>query len=162
MSTPTMTLSPASGTFPFQEKTIPMPSGTKVILGSTEVSTGLPARVPSASNGWFPPKQTEDSAIASVSPLPLSSSHAEIWCDGGKHVLTFLALPLMQVYIRDLDSAFGTYVNAMRISKTTILKAGDTICLGSRIARNGKTPAYITDFHLSPVVAKVSLSGVSS
>jgi len=30
--------------------------------------------------------------------------------------------------------------------------------LGSRITRNDKTPAYITEFHLSPVVAKVLLN----
>ena len=83
MSAPTITLSPAAGSFPFQVKTIPLPSGTKVILGSTEVTTGH-ARHSTTSNGWFPPKQTEDSAIPSVSPLPLSPSHAEIWCDGGK------------------------------------------------------------------------------
>ncbi|KAF8954894.1 hypothetical protein BDZ97DRAFT_1862375 [Flammula alnicola] len=153
MSTPTLTLSPASGTFPFQTKSLSLPSGTKIILGSTEASSAgsqQPARVPSATNGWFPPKQTEDASIPSVSPLPLSSSHAEVWCDGGK------------VYIRDLESAFGTFVNGLRITKDTILKAGDTISLGSRVARNDKTPAYITDFHLSPVIAQVSLTGVSS
>ncbi|KIM42424.1 hypothetical protein M413DRAFT_444842 [Hebeloma cylindrosporum] len=130
MSSPTVTLSPASGTFPF-----PSTCGW---------------RVPCSSNGWFPPKDTEDNAIPSVSPLPLSSSHAEIWQDGGK------------IYIRDLESAFGTFVNGLRISKGTVLKTGDTISLGSRIARNDKTPAYITEFHLCPVIAQVSLAGVSA
>jgi len=152
MSTPSVTFSPASGTFPFQVKTISLPSGIKIILGSTETISGSrqPARVPSSSNGWFPQKETEDTTIPSVSPLPLSSSHAEIWCDNGK------------VYIRDLESAFGTFVNGLRISKSISLKTGDTISLGSRIARNEKTPAYITDFHLCPVIAKVSLTGVTA
>jgi hypothetical protein len=70
-------------------------------------------------------------------------------------------------------------VNGLRIEKGIILKTGDIIVqiffpfpsdqfliifyqsLGSRIARNEKTPAYITDFHLRPVIAKVSLTGVS-
>ena len=82
MSTPTVTLSPASGTFPFQVKKLSLPSGTKIILGSTEATSGW--RQPSSSNGWFPPEETEDTAIPNVSPLPLSSSHAEIWQDGGK------------------------------------------------------------------------------
>jgi len=83
MASPSVTLTPVAGAFPFPTKTICLPSGTKIILGSTEVTSGL-ARVPTSQNGWFPPKQTEDSAIASVSPLPLSGSHAEVWYDGGK------------------------------------------------------------------------------
>ncbi|PPQ72687.1 hypothetical protein CVT25_012288 [Psilocybe cyanescens] len=161
MSTPTIDLSPAPGTFPFSAKTIPI-SSAKVTLGSIEVTeSGKAAHVPSTSNGWFPAKMTD--SVSSVSPLPLSSSHAQIWCDGGK------------VYIRDLDSAFGTYVNGLRVSSDTILKSGDTIpvhksshltsfnkSLGSRIVRNEKTPAYITDLHLSPVIASVSINGLSS
>ncbi|KAH9477673.1 Vacuolar protein sorting-associated protein 64 [Psilocybe cubensis] len=148
MSTLTIGLSPAPGTFPFTAKNIPI-SSTKVILGSIEVTEpGKAARIPSTNNGWFPPKSTD--SVTGVSPLPLSSSHAYIWCDGGK------------VYIRDLDSAFGTFVNGMRISNDTVLKSGDTISLGSRIVRNEKTPAYITDLHVSPIIATVSIKGSRS
>ncbi|KAF8157060.1 hypothetical protein B0H34DRAFT_657551 [Crassisporium funariophilum] len=150
-SHPVMTLTPIVGTFPFTTKQIALPPGTKVILGSTEVTaTRQSVRIPTATNGWFPPESTEDTSIPSVTPLPLSPSHAQVWSDGGK------------VHIRDLDSAFGTFVNGTRISKDALLKTGDTIRLGTRIPRNEKTPAYITDFHLVPVVAKVSLTGASS
>ncbi|PPR03649.1 hypothetical protein CVT24_007763 [Panaeolus cyanescens] len=149
----TLTLSPAAGSFPFPTKVLSLPSGTKVVLGSTEISPNAPRqslRVATTSNGWFPPTQTEDNSISLVSPLPLSSAHAEIWSEGGR------------IFIRDLDSAFGTYVNGLRISKDATLKAGDTISLGTRIARNAKTPAYITDFHLIPIIATVTPTNVSA
>ncbi|KAF8189303.1 hypothetical protein BJ912DRAFT_377316 [Pholiota molesta] len=145
---PTLTLFSVSGSFPFQTKHLPLSPGSKITLGSTEGTAGTrqSIHVAATNNGWFPPKQTGDSTIPPVSPLPLSSSHAEVWLDGGN------------VYVRDLDSAFGTFVNGLRIAKSNPLKTGDTITLGSRIPRNEKTPAYITDLHLSPVIIKVSLS----
>ncbi|KAF9482732.1 hypothetical protein BDN70DRAFT_403502 [Pholiota conissans] len=149
MPVPTLTLFSVSGSFPFQTKHLPLSTGTKVTLGSTEGPSGgarQPARVAANNNGWFPPKHTGNSTVPPVSPLPLSSSHAEVWMDSGI------------VYIRDLESAFGTFVNGLRITQNTPLKTGDTITLGSRIPRNEKTPAYITDLHLSPVIIKVSLS----
>lgn len=86
MPTPTLTLFSVSGSFPFQTKHLPLSPGTKITLGSTEgTSTGMrqSIRVPSTNNGWFPPKQTGGSTVPPVSPLPLSSSHAEVWLDGG-------------------------------------------------------------------------------
>ncbi|KAF8799780.1 hypothetical protein BYT27DRAFT_7005378, partial [Phlegmacium glaucopus] len=105
-------------------------------------------RTPTTSNGWFPPRLTGDITTPKISPLPLSSSHAEIWCEGGR------------VYIRDLNSPFGTFVNGLKISKVTTLLTGDTVSLGSRLPRSDKTPAYITDLHLTPVIMKVSFENV--
>ncbi|TFK33969.1 hypothetical protein BDQ12DRAFT_690373 [Crucibulum laeve] len=147
---PTVNLSPTGGSFPFLSKQLSLTPSSRILLGS-EVSDNASerGRRASVSNGWFAPKSTEDDAIALVSPLPLSTAHAELWISGGK------------VYIHDLDSPFGTYVNDVKITKATALRDGDTIRLGSTIARNSKTPAYITDDHLRPVVARVSLLGVS-
>ncbi|CAA7268318.1 unnamed protein product [Cyclocybe aegerita] len=133
MST-TLKLSPAAGTFPFAAKAITLAAGTRVTLGSTEMTgAGGPPRTATSANGWFAPKRTEDITLPDVSPLPLSPSHAEVWTDGGK------------VYIRDLDTAFGTFVNGTRILIATALNTGDTISLGSRIPRNDKTPSQPCD-----------------
>lgn len=87
MSTIILILTPATGSFPFQSKTLTVPSGTKIMLGSTEGTVNgarSSVRVPSMTNGWFAPRQTEDYSMPAVSPLPLSSSHAELWADGNK------------------------------------------------------------------------------
>ncbi|KAF8908589.1 hypothetical protein CPB84DRAFT_1674115 [Gymnopilus junonius] len=148
MSSPVITLSPVSGSFPFETKMIPLPSGTKIALGY-EMPNG-PARLPSTTNGWFAPQQTEDTAIDAVFPLPLSFLHAELWCDGGK------------VFIRDLKAPFGTLVNGTTITEDTVLKQGDVVGLGKKVPREDKTPVYLTDLHLCAVTAEVSISGLSS
>lgn len=94
--------------------------------------------MPSSSNGWFSPVPAADRSQPNISPLPLSSSHAELSFKNGKVRLRYhrctatTALNLCiscytQVYIKDLDSAFGTFVNGSRISGETQLNSGDIL-----------------------------------
>ncbi|KAF8067979.1 hypothetical protein FPV67DRAFT_1652877 [Lyophyllum atratum] len=150
-NTPMLSLSAVSGSFPFQTKYIPLSLDVRVTLGAEVDSDSGKTRAAAPTNGWFAPQRpSRTSGAPAVSPLPLSSSHCAVWWDG------------QQVHIRDLDSPFGTYVNDLKIEKTTALKSGDIITLGSKISRNSKTPSDITDEQLKPVVAKVTLAGVSS
>ena len=90
-------------------------------------------------------------------------------------------LPLLQIYIRDLDSPFGTFVNDVKIKNIVKLQTGDivvclssawvlqmvydSLCLqslGTQIPRNSNTPGYITDEQLKPVIARVTLMGIGS
>ncbi|KAF5318712.1 hypothetical protein D9619_010732 [Psilocybe cf. subviscida] len=142
-----LSMSASVGSFPFKTKSLSLATTGRVILGSTETSSSKEApHVPSSSNGWFSPVPAADRSQPNISPLPLSSSHAELSFKNGK------------VYIKDLDSAFGTFVNGSRISGETQLNSGDILSLGSPIPRNDKTPVYITNLHLVPVIAKVVLS----
>ncbi|KAF9457823.1 hypothetical protein BDZ94DRAFT_1272174 [Collybia nuda] len=157
-NTPMLNLTPVSGSFPFQPKYIPLTSAAKVVLGSdVRDTTSSSVRTATALNGWFaskPPPRINgvngDHALAPISSLPLSSSHSEIWLEEQK------------VYIRDLDTPFGTFVNNVKIKSTTVLKDGDIISLGIPIPRNRNTPSHITDEHLSPIIAKVVVAGVPS
>ncbi|KAG5653303.1 hypothetical protein H0H81_001263 [Sphagnurus paluster] len=148
-STPMLNLSPVSGSFPFVSKYIPMSRDVPVTLGAQVDAESGQSRAATETNGWFAPQRASRSNGGSaVSPLPLSSKHSEVWWDG------------IQIYIRDLDSPFGTYLNELRINGTKVLKTGDIVSLGTQIARNSKTPSYITDDHLKPIIAKVTLVGV--
>lgn len=76
--TPTLSLSPVSGSFPFQLKYIPfLIHDSKIILGWEPPDTGSGTRPTSPSNSWFAP-----SSPSFISPLPVSSSHCEVWWDG--------------------------------------------------------------------------------
>ncbi|KIJ99331.1 hypothetical protein K443DRAFT_175824 [Laccaria amethystina LaAM-08-1] len=140
-STPSLRLSPASGSFSFQPKQIKL-RDQRVALG-IEIPND-PAHTSSSSNGLFAVVRTGSST--GISPLPVSTSHAEVWLSGSK------------VYIRDLDSPFGTFVNGAKITTATLLRQGDILSLGSPVQRNSQTPAYITDDHLKPIIAKVVLA----
>ncbi|KAF9029108.1 hypothetical protein BDZ89DRAFT_1065633 [Hymenopellis radicata] len=142
-SGPIISLSPASGSYPFQTKYIPL-SSTKHVLGSVE-GGGKTPRKASTGNGWFASKT--DSA---ATPLTLSAVHAEVWMESG------------QVYLRDLDSAFGTYVNGAKVRSAVTLKTGDTLALGTKIDRNSRTPSNITDEQLLSITAKVTIVGITS
>ncbi|KIK04576.1 hypothetical protein K443DRAFT_4547 [Laccaria amethystina LaAM-08-1] len=141
VSTPSLHLSPTSGSFSFQPKQIKL-CDKRVVLG-IEIPDD-PAHTSSSSNGWFTVVRTRNST--GISPLPVSTSHAEVWLSGSK------------VYIRDLDSPFGTFVNGVKIKTDTLLQQGDVLSLGSPVQRNSQTPAYITDDHLKPIIAKVVLA----
>ncbi|KAL0958441.1 hypothetical protein HGRIS_000584 [Hohenbuehelia grisea] len=151
-NSPTLSLAPAAGSFQFQTKYIYFSDNAPVILGleGTDSATRHAERA-SPSNGWFSPKYVEaGGSIQTIAPLSLSLLHAEIWSENGR------------IYIRDLDSPFGTYVNDARVNGNPVtLKKGDTISLGHPIARNSNTPSYITDDHLKPIIARISLSGTS-
>ncbi|KNZ73625.1 hypothetical protein J132_10571 [Termitomyces sp. J132] len=105
-------------------------------------------RVASPTNGWFTSQKL--GGETPVLPLPLSSVHSEVWWDG------------LNIYIRDLDTPFGTYLNNIRLTGTKTIQSGDIISLGSKIARNSNTPKYISDDHLKPIIAKVSIAGITS
>ncbi|KAF5383240.1 hypothetical protein D9615_004865 [Tricholomella constricta] len=150
MGSPMLSLTAAVGSFPFQTKYIPMSRDVRIKLGAEVDADSGQTRSATQTNGWFAPQRSRVAEGSPVSPLPLSSSHSEFWWDG------------QQVYIRDLDSPFGTYVNDVKIKKAVVLSSGDIISLGSKISRNANTPSYITDDHLKPVIAKVTLAGVSS
>ncbi|KAG6910745.1 hypothetical protein DXG01_008277 [Tephrocybe rancida] len=148
VGSPTFSLAAVSGSFPFQTKYIALPLDVTVTLGAEVDSDSGRKRVSSPMNGWFAPQKLGGGSP--ISPLPLSSSHSEVWWDG------------VEVYIRDLDTPFGTYVNNVKVTGTRVIRAGDVISLGSKIARNSNTPKYISDEHLKPIMAKVSLSGITS
>ncbi|KAG7448939.1 uncharacterized protein BT62DRAFT_653610 [Guyanagaster necrorhizus] len=125
-SSPVLNLTSVSGGFPFQTKQISMAGKVKVLLGAVEGSATT--RKAGSTNGYFAPKsQTSDS------PLTLSVNHAEVWLENGR------------IYIRDLDSPFGTFVNDVRIESNFALKTGDILVLGKFLIRNMNTPADITD-----------------
>ncbi|KAG6836796.1 hypothetical protein H0H93_003042 [Arthromyces matolae] len=145
---PTLSLSAISGSFPFQTKYITLPLGAVIILGAEVDADSNQRRVASPSNGWFAPQKLGGGS--SISPLPLSSSHTQVWWDGSG------------VYIRDLDTPFGTYINNSRITGTRVVRSGDIITLGSQIPRNSNTPNYISDEHLKPIIAKISLAGITT
>ncbi|RDB18395.1 hypothetical protein Hypma_000353 [Hypsizygus marmoreus] len=156
MTTPMLNLSPVSGSFSFQAKYIPLSRDNIVVLGSEVSDESEESRTAAPTNGWFAPKRpiqingiVGGSAPPAISPLPLSSRHSEVWWNGH------------HVYIHDKESPFGTYVNDAKITKPTMLKTGDIISLGSQIPRNSHTPGYITDEHLKPIIAKVTLVGVA-
>ncbi|KAJ7594663.1 hypothetical protein C8J56DRAFT_445096 [Mycena floridula] len=146
-TTPMLGLTAVAGGFGFKTKYIPLPAAIKMTLGSQicESSSGQAQRVAQTINGWFEPKISQSNIP--VSPLSLSTFHAEVWVEDGK------------VYISDLQSAFGTFLNGEKIDKVT-LKTGDVITLGIHIRRNANTPSYISEDHLLPVVAKVSIYGL--
>ncbi|KAF7422946.1 hypothetical protein PC9H_011110 [Pleurotus ostreatus] len=147
-SSPMLNLAAATGSFPFPTKFIALPPDAKVTLG-LEQPAATSSRKAENMNGWFPHKQPSASGSNPIAPLPLSTAHAEVWSQGGK------------IFIRDLDSPFGTYVNDIKITGPTQLKRGDIISLGLHIPRNGKTPAYISDDELKPIIARVALTGTS-
>ncbi|KIY48713.1 hypothetical protein FISHEDRAFT_73366 [Fistulina hepatica ATCC 64428] len=126
-------LAPAPESIPFGTKYVALTSNP-TLLGS--YAPGLPGT---------PPPQVDNGIFMAV-PLSLGSAHAELWCEGGK------------VYIRDMDSAFGTFINDRRISGAAVLHSGDSLRLGSPIARNSNTPCDISDDQLKAVIARVSLS----
>ncbi|KAE9398776.1 hypothetical protein BT96DRAFT_777238, partial [Gymnopus androsaceus JB14] len=141
-----LALQAKAGSFPFASKYIPLPANVKAVLGSVVQDTNDGAtsgsRSATSTNGWFAPRRFQDSPNP-ISPISLSPNHAEIWSRNG------------QIFIKDLNSPFGTYVNGMRINGTVALKNDDTLTLGAVVGRNANTPAYITDEHLKPVIAKV-------
>ncbi|KAK0231118.1 hypothetical protein IW262DRAFT_1292065 [Armillaria fumosa] len=141
MSTsPVLNLACVSGSFPFQTKNISMAGGVKVLFGAVEGSSTT--RQGSSTNGYFAPRSQ-----TSESPLTLSVNHAEVWLENGR------------IYIRDLESPFGTFLNDVKISTDFALKTGDILALGKPLVRNTNTPSDITDDQLKCIVAKVTVVG---
>jgi len=81
------------------------------------------------------------------------------------------------VYIRDLKSQYGTFVNGVKIARPSLLQSGDIIVcftisltvgithqsfqtLGVEVSRTGLTSSSLTDDQLKPIVAKVTFSGL--
>ncbi|KAK2464704.1 hypothetical protein APHAL10511_003280 [Amanita phalloides] len=136
--------------FQFEAKRIPLPPDSRVLLGSVDGETLVdPQRTATSSNGFFSAINPPTKGAESITSLALSASHAEIWLKGH------------QVMLRDLDAPFSTFVNGIRLAGETVLKSGDIIALGYQLPRNDKTPANITDNHLKPIVAKVTVSVAS-
>ncbi|KAK0206202.1 hypothetical protein DFS33DRAFT_1381328 [Desarmillaria ectypa] len=139
-SSPVLNLACVSGSFPFQTKHISMAGSVKILLGAVEGSSTI--RQGSPTNGFFVQKsQTAES------PLTLSVNHAEVWLENGR------------IYIRDLESPFGTFVNDVKIRTDVTLKTGDILALGKTLVRNMNTPSDITDDQLKCIVAKVTVVG---
>ncbi|EAU82129.1 hypothetical protein CC1G_09588 [Coprinopsis cinerea okayama7 len=145
----TVTLSPHAGTFPFSAKQLLIIESKPITLGAASSSLSLndtESRRPLPSNGWFKSLQPKDDTTVDILPLSLSERHAQLRSDGKK------------VYIRDLDTPFGTFLNGTRLTQEVELKSGDVIALGSPIPRSSKTPKNITDDHLKCVMAQVTIS----
>ncbi|KAG8216582.1 hypothetical protein J3R82DRAFT_6766 [Butyriboletus roseoflavus] len=95
---PTISFTPTSDSSPFESKQLALSDKVRVQLESQS------SHAPSSSNGIFP-----------RGPLSLSTPHAEVWIQG------------KQVLIRDRSSAYGTYVNSIRIQNQTLLQDGDIV-----------------------------------
>lgn len=80
--------------------------------------------------------------------ISVSSPHAEIW------------LQNKQILIRDQNTAYGTYVNGIRIVQQTLLQNGDILTLGVPIIRSSGVPANVTNAQLKPIKAMVTIVGV--
>ncbi|KIJ63788.1 hypothetical protein HYDPIDRAFT_91601 [Hydnomerulius pinastri MD-312] len=128
---PTVSFTPTADSFPFQPKRLSLSDKVRVLLAP---QTTTP---PSSSNGVFP-----------QGSLSLGTPHAEVWIQG------------KQILIRDRGSTFGTYVNGIRIENQTLLQDGDIVILGRQLSRSPTTPSNITDTHLKPIEATVTIVGV--
>ncbi|OJA20609.1 hypothetical protein AZE42_07757 [Rhizopogon vesiculosus] len=80
--------------------------------------------------------------------ISLASPHVEIW------------LQSKQILIRDQKTAYGTYVNGVRIVQQTLLQNGDILTLGAPISRSSAVPAKVTNDQLKPIKALVTIVGV--
>ncbi|KAF8638979.1 hypothetical protein AX17_001811 [Amanita inopinata Kibby_2008] len=150
MATVIVSLQCMPESFHFDAKRIPLPKGSSILLGSVNSDSPRDVdRTALPSNGFFPSKLSTPKGREPVTPLALSACHAEIWLHGN------------QIMFRDLDAPFGTFVNGVRLKGETILKSGDIVSLGQQLPRNSKTPTSITDDHLKPVIAKVTISVAS-
>ncbi|KAF8548823.1 hypothetical protein OG21DRAFT_1515873 [Imleria badia] len=127
---PTLSFTPTSVSFPFEPKQLSLRDKVRVQLESQSDIT------PSSSNGIFP-----------RGPLSLSAPHAEVWIQG------------KQVLIRDRSSAYGTYVNGIRIQHQTLLQDGDVVTLGQQLSR-ALEPPNTRDCQLTPIEASVTIVGV--
>ncbi|ETW76046.1 forkhead-associated protein 1 [Heterobasidion irregulare TC 32-1] len=130
----TVSLAPTSDSAPFTTKYIPL-GAAAVVLGRTHATDGA-----THTNGMF--------ALggAPSSDLPVSEAHAQLYTHNG------------QVYIDDLGSAHGTWVDGQKIKIPTPLRTGSIIELGVQRERTAGTPASITDEYLKPVAAKVTVA----
>ncbi|KAH7904985.1 hypothetical protein BJ138DRAFT_840023 [Hygrophoropsis aurantiaca] len=87
-------------------------------------------------------------ASRNAAPVSISTPHAEVWIHDN------------QVLIRDRRSSYGTLVNGVRIDQQTLLRSGDVVTLGARLARSSGTPSHITEDQLKPIEATVTLIGL--
>ncbi|KAF9255567.1 hypothetical protein L218DRAFT_1008445 [Marasmius fiardii PR-910] len=146
---PFLSLQPTSASFPFQAKFIPIQGNMRVVLGS-QIDPQHPSRRGAPTNGYFAPMLSSTSGTY-VLPLSLDCMHAEAWISNNI------------IYIRDLGTGFGTFVNGVPLDgRPYALKRGDILKLGVEIPRNENTPPYIVDEQLKPIVARISFSGVSN
>ena len=107
---PSLHLYPLNDTFiPKQVSLYPPGPQNRIKIGrQTNAKT-----VPAPNNGYF------DSKV-------LSRAHAEVWCEGGKvrRLLCPISLLLMcvtfQVYIKDVKSSNGTFINGERLSPEAV------------------------------------------
>ncbi len=122
--------------FQFEPKWIPLPSTSRVLLGSVNRETVVdPERIATTSNGFFPPIMPTNKGAEPITPLALSANHAEIWVKDHQVGLfpsspahrCKIYSPTLQVMLRDLDSPFGTFVNGTKVAGETVLKTGDVI-----------------------------------
>ena len=66
--------------FEFEAKRIPLPPGSRVLLGSVTTDCHRdPKRTATPANGFFPPKILPMKGKEPIIPLGLSANHAEIW-----------------------------------------------------------------------------------
>lgn len=149
MSTKIVTLAAAPDSFPFVPKNITV-SSEGVILGSAGqgASQNEPARIADMRNGWFgplPASRNKNPLEEDVYPLSLSAVHAKLLLKDG------------QIYIRCMGAPFKTYVNGQKVTEDTLLHSGDKVSLGTKIPRNSHTPSSVTEDHLKPIIAVVSI-----
>lgn len=149
---PMLALQAKAGSFPFASKYIPLPANVKAVLGSVVQDTNDGAtsgnRSATSTNGWFAPRRFQDSPNP-ISPISLSPNHAEIWSRNGQvsrssSILGWLLTVYfsMKIFIKDLNSPFGTYVNGMRINGTVALKNDDTLVSNFCFAHSGTSEPF--------------------
>ncbi|KAA1473119.1 hypothetical protein DENSPDRAFT_839547 [Dentipellis sp. KUC8613] len=77
--------------------------------------------------------------------VPVNVAHAEMYMDNG------------QVFIKDLGSRYGTWVDGVRIQRPTLLRDGSIVELGVPIQRSANTPATLEDEFLRPVSGVITI-----
>ncbi|KIY67798.1 hypothetical protein CYLTODRAFT_422247 [Cylindrobasidium torrendii FP15055 ss-10] len=136
---PVITLTPVDGSYPFAKRYISLLR--RVTLGE---GFACPDRKANVNNGWFDSRHVGEGCNS----LALSDKHAELWLENG------------MVYVRDLGSETGTYVNGVKIGEPVPLQTGDIVSLGTKLVRNAKMPAAIVEEQLLNISAKVSIVGI--
>ncbi|THH21572.1 hypothetical protein EW146_g45 [Bondarzewia mesenterica] len=132
----TISLSPLADSAPFTARYIPL-AVQPVILGREKMA-GNGAAAPT--NGLF-------SIVGGESDdLPVSPVHAELYTKD-RHV-----------YIKDLDSVHGTWVDDEKIKMPKLLETGSIIELGIQLEQSADTPDSSIDTK-RPIRAKVTIVG---
>ncbi|KAJ3710599.1 SMAD/FHA domain-containing protein [Lentinula guzmanii] len=135
MAAKTLALTPTESSLNFRPKEVHLEPGVPVILGRQGIyASEDPSKEESPRNGYF------STAIGVLNPV--SKQHASVWVDTkGK------------VFIQDLNSSNGTYVNGVRLAsgKAKQLNTGEILRLGISLRIEH------ANIEMTPVIAAVNI-----